>query len=158
MKLDPDSVGYQMASDIFQVVMARPALIMLLIWLVSMFGAIYIAIRRGQSLLVAICLGAIGPIGVVIVALLPTTERGRQLNELYEEAKFDAKTITCPNCGRVNSRRSKVCPRCDTRIETRTDFNDDDADDDPELIPCSNCGRLISIHSSICPRCETRLV
>jgi RNA polymerase subunit RPABC4/transcription elongation factor Spt4 len=141
-----------MLPDVF----ARPTIIWFLIFATCVFGSIYIAIRRGQPLILGVLLGTcLGPLGVIIVAFLPATELGQHLDKIRAQAKVDRQTIACPNCGRMNSIRSKVCPRCDALLDGLNENAEPVGTDESA---CPKCGRVNSIHTAICPRCETRLV
>jgi uncharacterized membrane protein YeaQ/YmgE (transglycosylase-associated protein family) len=92
-------------------------------WIV--FGLLggYIAAHKGYPPRWGILAGVIlGPIGVVIAAVLPTTQEGRETAELdrqiLSELHYSKQTRRCPRCGRENSIVSRICPQCDYRFAT----------------------------------------
>ncbi len=134
-------------------VMARPFVIIALIQMASVMGASYIAIRRGQPLILGILWGVLaGPAGVIRMAVRPQTRLGQELDDLQAENKHASQTAACPNCGRMNSVLTTHCPRCDQKLEAKRLGQDKDA------AACPNCGRMNSVHCGVCPRCETKLV
>jgi uncharacterized membrane protein YeaQ/YmgE (transglycosylase-associated protein family) len=90
-------------------------------WIV--FGLLggYVAAHKGYPPKWGILAGVIlGPIGIVIAALLPTTAEGRETANLdYQirsELAHSQQTQPCPVCGRKNSVIAQVCPQCDHRF------------------------------------------
>ena len=81
----------------------------------------YIAAHKGYPPKWGILAGVfLGPIGLVIAALLPTTKEGRETAELdrqiRSELAYSKQTRRCPRCGRENSIVTRICPQCDHRI------------------------------------------
>lgn len=61
-----------------------------------------------------------GPFALVIFALLPTTELGRENQtidrQIYEENIHQHRLKRCPDCGRDVGFATRVCPRCEHRF------------------------------------------
>lgn len=81
----------------------------------------FLMARKGRSPHVGVALGLLlGPIGLIIVALLRTTESGKALQETEMQIASEdvLSTRPCPICGRINSIRTLVCPHCETRLDS----------------------------------------
>jgi hypothetical protein len=58
------------------------------------------------------CIGA--PLGIYALALLLNP---RAVGAFDDETPIDTATRPCPHCGRENSVHTKVCPKCNQRVE-----------------------------------------
>jgi ribosomal protein S27AE len=50
----------------------------------------------------------LGPIATFLIVVLPKVKDRRAL---------DTNTRECPNCGRENSIHTRICPRCDAKLD-----------------------------------------
>lgn len=80
----------------------------LIFWLLCIVAAAHIAEERGHRDLVGIASGALlGPLGVLIMALLPADEQGvarRQLARGHRQR--------CPHCAELVLSQANVCRYC----------------------------------------------
>src|SRR5262245_4837443 len=87
-------------------------------WIIlGLFGG-YLVAHKGYSPWIGIIIALVcGPTGLVLAALLPSTQRGRELAELARQTNIELRNSkkyqACPKCGRWNSVTTKVCPRCE---------------------------------------------
>jgi hypothetical protein len=95
--------------------------IQVLIWVgLGLLGG-YIAAHKGYPPTWGVVIGVfIGPIGLVVAALMPRTARGREQAMLERQTRMElsesSKTQACPQCRRQNSVTTRVCPRCEYRF------------------------------------------
>ena len=89
--------------------------------IMSIFFSMKICAHKGIPVVWGVVLGLFCCLfGIAIAALLPPAAKGKQLGELKHqiarEEHLDRQTTACPNCGRVISIRTPVCPDCETRL------------------------------------------
>lgn len=89
-------------------------------WIVFGFLGGYIAAHKGYPPKWGIVAGVLlGPIGIVIAAVLPATQQGRETakleSQIYSELNYSRQTRPCPRCGRENSVVTRICPQCEYR-------------------------------------------
>jgi len=95
--------------------------IQIAIWiLLGIVGGTILA-RKGYSPNLGIAIGVfLGPLGLLVAALIPATSEAHRQATLRRETDAElsaaAKTHPCPNCGRHNSVATRVCPRCEYRF------------------------------------------
>lgn len=95
-----------------------PTLLVALAYVACIAGGIYVSIRRHQPIWAGFLLGALlGPIGIIILAVLAPTSEGFEAEALDSKLRESSNTTKCPSCGRANSVSTRVCPRCETRLE-----------------------------------------
>jgi hypothetical protein len=90
-------------------------------WIVFALLGGYIAAHKGYSPRWGVVAGIfLGPIGVIIVAVLPRTADARETAALDYQIRADLshsrQTRLCPQCGRENSVLTRICPQCDLRF------------------------------------------
>lgn len=93
----------------------------LIVYILLVLFACRLAVRKGYSFWVGLVLGAaIPPLGWLIAGFLPRTAAGRKQDRLEFELKRElaeaGKTLRCPDCGRPNSAKSRICARCERRL------------------------------------------
>jgi hypothetical protein len=92
-----------------------------LIWCALGYAGGCIAAHKGYSPRTgAIVTVILGPIGLIVYAVLPPTKEGREQAELERQQRLEAAEFSqrknCPDCGREVSVRAPVCPRCEHRF------------------------------------------
>jgi tetratricopeptide (TPR) repeat protein len=104
-----DSIGRYIFRYLVSLVMLAP-------------GVSYIMASKGHNVITGFLMGLLlGPLGLIIAFLLPEKssridyELDKSVHRNPDQSVTDA-TSPCPSCGRVNSVRTKVCPRCETRL------------------------------------------
>jgi hypothetical protein len=93
----------------------------ILIWCALGYAGGWIAARKGYSPRLGVIVAVLfGPIALIVCALLPMTEAGREQAEMEREISQDNiyhnRLKKCPNCGRDIAFTCRVCPRCEHRF------------------------------------------
>ena len=93
------------------------------IWCLLGYAGGWIAARKGYPPRMGIVVAVIfGPLALVVCALLPMTEDGREQAVIERQIHHDEidqdRLKSCPACGREVSFKSRVCPRCEHRFES----------------------------------------
>ena len=96
-------------------------LLQILLWCALGYAGGWIAARKGYPPRMGVILAIIfGPIALVVCALLPMTEAGREQAEIERQISKDRiyqdRLKRCPNCGREVAFTCRVCPRCEHRF------------------------------------------
>jgi hypothetical protein len=92
------------------------------IWLLMAFLSGKIAAQKGYPFpfKYAILGLVLGPIGLMIVAIMPQTETGQEQDMLDRKIYYDQvrnqHPKACPQCNRECAATTPVCPRCDFRF------------------------------------------
>ena len=55
-------------------------------------------------------------LGAIVVTGRPLLRLNREVRQTQAETAADAVTEPCPCCGRMNSVRTRICPRCERHI------------------------------------------
>ena len=90
----------------------------ILLWIGLGYAGGWLAARKGyqphHGYLSAVFFG---PLSLIVVALLPQTEEGRQQAQLEAEmdaeGDYYAQQQICPTCRREVSMATRVCPQCE---------------------------------------------
>jgi len=93
----------------------------ILIWCAIGYCGGWIAAKKGYAPQVGVIAAILaGPIALVVCALLPTTEAGKEQAEvdrqINQETMFKDRLKQCPSCARDVSITCRVCPRCEHRF------------------------------------------
>lgn len=77
----------------------------------------FVAVKKGYAPKTGILIGILlGPIAIVVMALMPSTNLGKQQaqmeRQIREELEESTKSFPCPACRRIISGTTTVCPRC----------------------------------------------
>ena len=94
---------------------------LLIVYILLCLLACRISTRRGYGIFLGLFLGLVFPVvGWLIVALMPRTSAAREQDRIERETQGELKEASqlaaCPKCGRHNSIKTRVCPRCDHHL------------------------------------------
>jgi hypothetical protein len=97
-------------------------LLRLILWCALGYAGGWIAARKGYPPRWGVVLGVLfGPLALLVCALLPMTEAGREQAALELQLNHDRihenRLKECPQCSREVAFACQVCPRCDHRFE-----------------------------------------
>ena len=90
-------------------------------WVILGYLGGLIFARKGYPPRLGIILGIVlGPIGLVVFAMLPMTGEGARQSRLDDEIelqeRINARLKDCPQCKRTVGFSSRFCPRCNYRF------------------------------------------
>lgn len=95
----------------------------IVIWCLLGYLGGWIAARKGYPPRMGVIIAIIfGPIALIVGAILPMTEAGREQAEterqINQENIYHDRLKPCPACGREVSLKCPVCPRCEHRFDS----------------------------------------